>query len=154
MTRIILPLAVIAALLFGPLYSYESNDRIGGNTVTEPTGQTLVGNTVACFLGQNFSLEGDCEPKGTNKSGHAIFGAIFVSAAAAAIGILGLLPFVGRLTSLLTTIAGIAAIGAIGYFCMQVVGEPSYTIGWGSYVAGGAGLLTLISGLSGMRGNG
>ncbi len=153
MARIILPLAVIAALLFAPIYSFDSNDPIGGEASASRTGQFFVGNTISCFINQNYSIEGECKPKG-DKLGLAIFGAVFVSAVAAVLGILGLLPFIGRLVSLVTAIAGIVAIGGIAYFCFIVMSEEAAAVGWGSYLAGGGGLLTLISGLSGMRGNG
>lgn len=152
MARIILPLAVIAALLFAPIYSFESNDPIGGEASASRTGQFFVGNTISCFMNQNYSIDGDCAPKGGNL-GLAIFAGVFVSAVAAVLGIFGLLPFVGRLVSLVTTIAGIVAIAGIAYFCLNVMGEDAASVGWGSYLAGGGGLLTLISGLSGMRGN-
>lgn len=153
MTRIILPILIIATLLFAPIYSFESNDPIAGAEPASRTGYFFVGDTINCFLAQNYSVEGECAPKG-EKLGLAIFAAIGVSAVAAALGILGLLPFVGRLVSLVTTLAGIIAIAGIAFFCLNVSGQEGANIGIGSYLGGGAGLLTLISGLSGMRGRG
>ncbi len=153
MLRILLPLAVIAALLFAPIFQdqVEGSD-LGGSTVMY-SGNDYVGNTVGCWIGGEFSIEGDCAPKAGEK-GLAIFAAVFVSAVAAALGVLGLLPFIGRLTSFITTIAGIAAIGAIGFYVFSQMGTDEGLDGvqWGAYLGGGGGLLTLISGLAGMRG--
>jgi hypothetical protein len=86
--------------------------------------------------------------------GLAVAGAAGFSAIAAALGVLGLLPFVGRLTSIATAIAGVVAVGAMGYLILTLMGtsEGLGGVQWGAYLTGGAGLLTLISGLSGMRG--
>lgn len=152
MTRIILPIAIIAAILFAPIYSFTTSDPVAGDARSDRTGQYFVGDTVTCFLKRDFSISGDCEPKNGNL-GLSIFAAVAVSALAAGLGVIGLLPFVGRITSLVTTLAGIVAIGGIAFFCFNIMGKEGVEIGWGSYLAGGAGLLTLISGLSGMRGN-
>ena len=153
MLRILLPLAVIAALLFAPIFGdqVEGSD-LGGGTVNL-TGNDYVGNTVNCWIGRNFSVSGECEPQGGQK-GMAIFAAVFVSAVAAVLGILGLLPFIGRLTSAITSLAGVIVIAAIGFYVFLQMGtdEGLEGVQWGSYLAGGGGLLTLISGLSGMRG--
>ncbi len=153
MTRIILPLAVIAALLFAPIFSETSTGTFTGERAVPLNGQYFVGNTITCFMNQNYSIEGECAPK-DGKLGLAIFAAVFVSAVAAVLGILGLLPFVGRLVSLVTTLAGLVAIAGIAYFCLNIMGNEGVNLQWGSYVGGGGGLLTLISGLSGMRGRG
>ncbi|HNR78327.1 MAG TPA: hypothetical protein PKM48_14430, partial [Parvularculaceae bacterium] len=66
----------------------------------------------------------------------------------------GLIPVIGRLTSAITMIAGLIVIAAVGFFAMTMLGTDEGIGGlqWGAYLGGGAGLLTLISGLSGMRG--
>ncbi len=153
MTRIILPLAIIAALLFLPMFSETTVGSISGESETPRTGNYFVGDTVQCFINQEFSISGDCEPQG-GTLGLAIFAAVFVSAVAAVLGVLGLLPFIGRLTSMVTILAGVVAIAAIGYFFLTMMGtdEGLGAAEWGSYLAGGGGLLTLISGLSGVRG--
>ena len=153
MLRILLPLAVIAALLFAPIFGDEvQGSDLGGGTVNL-TGNDYVGNTVNCWIGRNFSVAGDCAPQGGNK-GMAIFAAVFVSAVAAGLGVLGLIPFVGRITSAITSLAGVIVIAAIGFYVFLQMGSDEGLEGvqWGSYLAGGGGLLTLISGLSGMRG--
>ncbi len=152
MTRILLPLAVIALLLLTPLFGAETSE-VGGivkpNTVT---GMDYVGDTLKCWTTGNFSLAGDCAPEAGNL-GLAIFAAVFVSAVAAALGVLGLFPFVGRLTSAITTLAGVVVIAGVGFYILtNLGGENGGGVQWGSYLAGGGGLLTLISGLSGMRG--
>jgi hypothetical protein len=70
------------------------------------------------------------------------------------LGVLGLLPIIGRLTSFITMLAGIVVIAAIGFYALTQMGSDEGLEGvkWGSYLAGGGGLLTLISGLAGMRG--
>lgn len=153
MIRVLLPLAVIATLLFAPIYSETVTGSEFGTRVDTLTGNDYVGPTLECWKAGNYSLGGDCEPKGGIK-GKLIFGAIFVSAVAAALGVIGLIPVIGRLTSAITTLAGVAVIAAIGYYLLtQSQSEDGmHAIQWGSYLAGGGGLLTLISGLSGMRG--
>ncbi|MEO1014173.1 MAG: hypothetical protein AAFX08_03195 [Pseudomonadota bacterium] len=153
MIRILLPLAVLAALLFAPIFSETVvSGEFGENTQTY-TGHKYVGNTVDCWVGRNFSISGECEPQGGRK-GFAIFAAVFVSATAAALGVIGLIPFVGRITSLVTSLAGVVVVAAIAFFVFsQMSGDAGLEgVQWGSYVAGGGGLLTLISGLAGMRG--
>ncbi|MEM6414031.1 MAG: hypothetical protein AAF720_05170 [Pseudomonadota bacterium] len=155
MVRIILPLAVIAVLLFTPIFSGEPTTVGGIDKPNVVTGNDYVGNTVSCWIGGTYSIAEDCAPEG-GKLGLAIFGAIFVSAVAAVLGVLGLLPLIGRLTSMVTTVAGVAVIAAMGFYIMTAMGGDDAgginSIAWGSYLAGGGGLLTLISGLSGMRG--
>ncbi len=153
MVRILLPLAVIATLLFAPIFGGEPSE-VGGivkpNTVT---GMDYVGDTINCWTGGNYSIADDCAPQGGTK-GLAIFAAVFVSAVAAVLGFLGLIPVIGRLTSAITMIAGLIVIAAVGFFAMTMLGTDEGIGGlqWGAYLGGGAGLLTLISGLSGMRG--
>ena len=153
MTRILLPLAVIAALLYAPIFAGATDTVAGIEKANTVTGWDYVGNTVDCFRNQNFSIAGECQPQG-DKLGMAIFAAVFVSAVAAVLGIFGLLPFVGRITSVVTTIAGVVVIAAIAFYGLTQMNadEGAAGIQWGSYLAGGGGLLTLISGLSGMRG--
>lgn len=153
MLRIILPLAVIAILLFAPIFSDQVEGSDLGAGAVNLSGSSYVQSTIDCWTNRNFSITGECEPRGGNK-GLAIFAAIFVSGVAAALGVIGLLPFVGRLTSAVTTFAGVVVIAAIAFYCFQQLGSDEGLDGvqWGSYLAGGTGLLTLISGLSGMRG--
>lgn len=153
MIRIFLPLAVIAALLFAPMLNETVNGSEFGQRTDTLTGFDYVGPTIDCWRAQNFSISGDCEPKGGVK-GLAIFGAVFISAVAAILGVLGLIPVIGRITSFITMAAGVVVIAAIGYYGLTQMsgGEGGEAIQWGTYLAGGGGLLTLISGLSGMRG--
>ncbi|MGE0410363.1 MAG: hypothetical protein AB7P23_14040 [Amphiplicatus sp.] len=154
MIRILLPLAVIAAILFAPMYSVEVRDPVlDAKAMTPKSGYAFVENTIECWRAGNYSVAGDCAPKGGVK-GQLIFAAVFISAVAAALGVLGLVPVVGRATSFVTTVAGVVVIGAIGYFALTMMGgdHGSDSIQWGSYLAGGGGLLTLISGLAGVRG--
>jgi hypothetical protein len=153
MVRILLPLAVIATLLFAPLFGAESTE-VGGivkqNTVT---GMDYVGATIKCWTSGTYSITGDCAPQGGGL-GLAVFAAVFVSAVAAVLGFLGLIPVVGRLTSAITMLAGVVVIAGIGFYILSNLNSDNGMAGiqWGTYLGGGAGLLTLISGLSGMRG--
>lgn len=151
MIRIILPLAVIAALLFAPIFG--GSQEVGGiEKNVALTGYDYISGTIDCWRNGEYSLKGDCRPTGGNL-GVAIFAAVFVSGVAAVLGVLGLLPIVGRLTSFVTTLAGVIVIAAIGYYALtQLGGDDRDTLQWGTYLAGGGGLLTLISGLAGMRG--
>lgn len=154
MIRILLPLAVIAAILFAPMYSVEINDPVLGEKVAATkTGYAFIENTVDCWKEGEYSIKDKCEPKGEMK-GMAIFAATLGSAVAAVLGVLGLLPFIGKLTSFVTTAAGLVVVVAIGYFALTMLGGKGggETIQWGSYLAGGGGLLMLISGLAGVRG--
>ncbi len=153
MIRVLLPLAVIAVLLYAPMFAGEATE-VGGivkeNTVT---GMDYVGGTVDCWVNRNFSIAGDCAPQGGTR-GMAIFAGVFVSAVAAVLGLAGLLPVIGRLTSAVTMMAGVVVVAAIAFYLMtNLQGDDGLeAVQWGTYLAGGGGLLTLISGLSGMRG--
>ncbi|MBI1366530.1 MAG: hypothetical protein GC153_11325 [Alphaproteobacteria bacterium] len=154
MIRILLPLAVIAAILFAPIYGAQQ--KVAGiDKDVSVTGLDYVKDTLNCWKNGNFSLKGDCEPQGKLK-GKAIFAALFVSGVAAALGVLGMLPFIGRLVSFITTLAGIVVVAAVGYFILTTIGGSKHdsadAVQWGAYLAGGGGLLTLISGLHGVRG--
>jgi hypothetical protein len=153
MIRIVLPLAVIVLLLFAPLLAGEESELGGIVQANTRTGMDYVGGTLKCWTTGNFSIEGDCAPKGEGNLGLAIFAAVFVSAVAAALGVLGLFPIIGRLTSAITTLAGVVVIAGVGFYILSNIGgEHDGGVQWGSYLAGGGGLLTLIAGLSGMRG--
>lgn len=154
MYRIILPLLVVAAVIFAPMFSEVTVGPITGKETTPRSGNYFVENTIKCFQAKNFSVNGECAPK-MGTTGMAVFAAIAASTIAAIIGVPGLLPFVGRATSVVTTIAGLVALGGMGYFIMTVMGaaKDSAEVLWGSYLAGGLALLTLVAGLSGIRGN-
>jgi hypothetical protein len=153
MIRILLPLAAIAVLLYAPLYAGEATE-VGGivkqNTVT---GMDYVGGTIDCWMNKQFSISDECAPQGGSR-GMAIFAGVFVSAIAAVLGLAGLLPVVGRLTSAVTMAAGVVVVAGIAFYLLtNMQGDDGLeAVQWGTYLAGGGGLLTLISGLSGMRG--
>lgn len=153
MVRVFLPLAVIAVLFFAPIYNETVRGSESGERVATLTGQYYVGPTIDCWLAKNFSLEDECAPRGGLK-GTLIFGAIFVSGVAALLGFLGMVPVIGKLTSAITMVAGVVVVAAIAYYLLTQLGTDDglAAIQWGAYLAGGGGLLTLISGLSGMRG--
>lgn len=153
MYRIILPLLLVAAIIFTPMFSEVTVGPITGEESTPRSGNYFVSETIKCFQDKNFSVAGDCKPK-MGMTGMAVFAAIAASAIAAVVGVPGLLPFVGRATSVVTTIAGLIALGAVGYFILTVMGaaKGSAEVMWGAYLSGGLALLTLVAGLSGIRG--
>lgn len=112
-----------------------------------------VGDTLKCWSSGKVTLADDCAPE-AGTLGLGIFAAVITSAAAAVAGVLGLLPFVGRLTSAVATLAGAVVVSAISYYIVKNMGSDAGlgSVEWGAFAAGGGGLLTLISGLSGMRG--
>ncbi|MEX0645868.1 MAG: hypothetical protein WD076_11185, partial [Parvularculaceae bacterium] len=140
MIRILLPLAVIAAILFAPMYSVQIKDPVlGEQGSAQKSGYAFVDNTITCWRGGEYSISGDCKPKGGLK-GQLIFAAIFVSGVTAVLGVLGVIPIVGKLTSFITTLAGVVVIAAIAYFAVTLMASSengSESIQWGSYLAGG-----------------
>ena len=158
MIRILLPLAFVAAIYLGPMFSVETTDSVRGNSVSVVTGDYFIGNAVDCMLELQVPIGEDCETDGeiqdSTSVGSALTWASLLSVAAAGLGVLGLIPFVGRLTSLVTIAAGLAGLGAMSYFVLTMMNTAEGLPGvqWGAYLAAGAGLLTTISGLSGMRG--
>lgn len=153
MEKIVLPLAVIAVLLFAPMADVTVADPEFGETTKSRTGYEYISTTIDCWKTGQFSIVGDCKPKGDLK-GLAIFAGVFVSAVAAVLGFVGLLPVIGRLTSAITMLAGLIVVAGIAFYILTNLGSDKGIEGvkWGAYLAGGGGLLTLISGLSGMRG--
>ncbi len=155
MTRVILPLAIIAAILFTPIYKTPSSfdDVQGVETSNQVAGYALVKPSVTCWRSGEISVSGDCAPKGDLK-GLGLAAAVGLSVVAAVLGVIGLLPIIGRATSFVTIAAGVVTMIALGYFGLTLLGAEggASRIDWGTYVAFGAGLLTLIAGLSGVRG--
>ncbi len=155
MTRIILPLAVIAAILFTPIYKTPAafDDVQGVETSNQVAGYALVKPAVSCWRSGKISVSGECEPKAELK-GLGLAAAVGLSAVAAVLGVVGLLPLIGRATSFVTILAGLVTMAAIGFFGMTLLGADggASRIEWGTYLAFGAGLLTLIAGLAGVRG--
>ncbi|MGF1544607.1 MAG: hypothetical protein ACFB00_08935 [Parvularculaceae bacterium] len=154
MIRVLLPLAVIAILLFAPVFGDKVEGSEIGGGVVQLTGYDYTKKSIDCWLGGDFSLVDECAPESGLK-GLSVFFAIFIAAVAAALGVIGLVPFIGRITSFVTTVAGVVIIGAIAFYVLQSMGSDEGIAGvqWGAYVAGGGGLLTTIFGLSGMRGD-
>ncbi|MEM9495608.1 MAG: hypothetical protein AAGA09_06355 [Pseudomonadota bacterium] len=159
MIRILLPLAIIAAIFFGPMYSFESENPISGQEEKSVvTGAKFIGGAVECVRAQRLPIGEECASDArvndSTMAGNLISYASSLSLGAAALGVIGLLPLIGRITSIVTVGAGLGALGAIGYFAMEMMNTSAGLGGleWGAYLAGGLGLLTMISGLSGMRG--
>lgn len=159
MTRILLPLAIVAAIFFGPMYNVSGTLADSGETVVTRTGEYFVGEAIGCLRQLQPPIGEECASDGVlNDStmvGTVMSYATILSLAAAVLGIIGMLPVIGRLTSIVTILAGAAAMGAIGYMALTLlatdgIGLPGMQ--WGAYLAAGAGLLTLIAGLSGLRG--
>lgn len=152
MMRILLPIAVIASIILFPMFSETTVGAISGEVTTPRSGNYFVDGTIKCFSKSNFSLAGDCAPR-QGATGLAVAAAIGAAGLAAVIGLPGLLPFIGRATSVVTTAAGVVIVVGIGYFILTVMGAgKGAEVLWGAYLAGGLGLLTLVAGLSGIRG--
>ena len=161
MIRVILPLAIVAAMFFGPFFSETTSGSSTGDRTSMVAGSYFIEEAVNCVRTLNYSgfafgdeCASDAEYNGSNMSGSVLSGAAKISIAAALLGIVGILPFIGRVTSIATIGAGLTTLGALGYFMMSAMrsADGLASIQWGAYLAAGLGLLTLISGLSGVRG--
>ncbi|MEM8771649.1 MAG: hypothetical protein AAGD92_08375 [Pseudomonadota bacterium] len=159
MLRIFLPLAIVASMYFGPMFAEITSGSATGAYETERTGQFFIGNTIDCLTKLKAPLGEECAFSGTFYDsplvGHLMSWTAVLSIAAGALGILGLLPVIGRVTSIFTILAGIAAVGSMGVLSLTMMGteEGLGAVRWGVYSTAGLGLITLISGLSGMRGS-
>jgi len=159
MIRIILPLAIVAAMFLGPMYSYPSDNPVSGRSEQSiVTGDKFIGGVINCVRKLEIPLGKDCASEAViNNSklpSQAMSLAAIISLAAAVIGIFGVLPFVGRLTSVVTMVAGLSVLGAMGLFLVTMMGTKTGlpAVQWGAYLTAGVALITTISGLSGMRG--
>ncbi|PQA88999.1 hypothetical protein [Hyphococcus luteus] len=158
MIRILLPLAMIAALFFGPMFSEETKGQLSGKTVSIVTGEHFIGDMVECVRDMKLPVGEECESTGElNDStlvGDALSWSALLAAVAAVLGVPGLLPYIGRMTSIVTVVSGVAMLGSLGLFMTTMIGaEPGLgAVQWGAYLTAGLALLTVISGLSGMRG--
>jgi hypothetical protein len=159
MTRILLPLAIVAAIFFGPMYNVSGKLADSGETVITRSGEYFIGEAVGCLRKLQVPLGEECASTGVlNDStmvGDVMSWASMLAVAAAGLGIIGMLPFIGRLTSIVTILAGLGAVGAIGYMALTLMGTDGIGLPgmqWGAYLAAALGLLTLISGLAGLRG--
>lgn len=159
MIRILLPLAIVAAMFFGPMYSYEADNPVSGREEQSMvTGDQFIGGAINCVRQLKIPVGEDCASDGLVNDSKMVSRVMSWSAglslAAALIGVLGLLPIVSRLTSIVTLAAGLGALAAMGFFLVSMMGTKIGLGGvqWGAYLASGAALLTTISGLSGMRG--
>lgn len=158
MARILLPLAIVAAIFFGPMYGFEADDPIRGEQKTTVSGEAFIGNAVGCLLAFKMPVGEECESDfeidDSKTVGQVITWASLLALAAAVLGVIGLIPVIGRITSVVTILAGLGALGAMGLLALTLIGSDVGLpgLGWGAYLAAGAGLLTLISGLAGLRG--
>ncbi|MEM9421969.1 MAG: hypothetical protein AAF986_05650 [Pseudomonadota bacterium] len=155
MIRILLSLAVAAACFFGPLFADTTGAIIGQAPGAVVTGEYFAAPTADCVLAQTFSLAGDCAPNG-NILGLLVTATVGMGFVSAALGLVGLLPLVGRVTSVFTFVAGIVALATFGMILKELLGAEgaAFTdIRWGAYAVGGFGVLTLLTGLGGMRGD-
>lgn len=158
MQRIILPLAIVAALYFGPLFAETTSGSATGASETVRTGEFFLGNMVGCLTELRVPLGEGCGFEGTffdsPMVGHAINWTALLAIAAGLLGIIGLLPVIGRLTSIVALLAGLATLASMGLLTLTMIGTDDGLGGirWGVYASAGLGLLTLITGLSGMRG--
>jgi hypothetical protein len=149
MQRILLPLVIVAAMYFGPMFAETTSGSATGASETVRTGQFFIGNMV----GEECAFDGEFHD--SPLVGHVMNWTALLALGAGVLGIIGLLPVIGRLTSVLTVLAGLGALGAMGLLTLTLLGTDDGlgAIRWGVYLTAGAGLLTLIAGLAGMRGN-
>lgn len=158
MIRIFLPLAAVAAIFFGPMFTVETTDSLRGTSSSTVTGDYFISGVVDCVRQMKPPIGEECASTGqinnSTEVGTIISYASILAIGAGALGVIGLLPFIGRLTSIVTILAGLGILGSMGMLALTMMGTPEGLPGlqWGAYAAGGAGLLTLISGLSGVRG--
>ena len=153
MIRILLSLAVAAAAFFGPWFVEETRGAITGSREAVVLGDVFAGDTVACALSGTLSLSGACAPEG-GLMGALVTAAVGLGVLSAALNVLGLLPVIGRLTSLFAIAAGAAGVAALGVVATSVMGEAGLgALRWGAYATGGFGLLLVLAGLSGLRGD-
>ncbi|MEO1253073.1 MAG: hypothetical protein AAFW81_12100 [Pseudomonadota bacterium] len=159
MQRILLPLSIVAALYFGPLFAETTSGSVTGTTENVFSGSFFLDNMVGCLTELRVPIGEGCGFEGSfNDSpmvGHVINYAALLALAAGVLGVIGLLPVIGRLTSIVTLLAGLAALAAMGLLSLTLMGTDSGlgAIRWGVYLTAGLGLLTLIAGLAGLRGN-
>ncbi len=161
MIRVILPLAIVAAMFFGPFFSETTSGSATGSRTSMVAGSYFIEEAVTCVRNLNYTgfafgdeCASDAQYNGSQMSGSVLSGAAKISIVAAVLGVIGILPFIGRLTSIATIGAGLATLGAVGYFMMSATrsADGLASIQWGAYLVAGLALLTLISGLSGVRG--
>ncbi len=158
MTRILLPLAIVAVMFYAPLFAVEQKSDALGSEVSSVQGDYFIGNAIGCLsklqvpLGEECAFDG--EFYGSPLVGHVMTWTALLAIGAGVLGVIGLLPVVGRLTSIVTVLAGLGALGAMGLMSLTMMGTDDGlgAIRWGTYLTAGVGLLTVISGLGGMRG--
>ena len=159
MQRILFPLAIVAVLYYAPLFAVEQSSDALGSDISAVTGQYFIGNAISCLAELRVPLGEECAFDGrfydSPMVGHVMTWTALLAIGAGLLGVIGLLPVIGRLTSIVTVLAGLAALGAMGLMTITLLGTDDGlgAIRWGTYLTAGAGLLTLISGLAGMRGN-
>ena len=144
MTRILFPLFMALMAFFGPW-----KDTPNGQT----HGFDLADNTVGCFIELEPSFTGDCAPLGTLAERlvtYTVIGGSF----AAVLSIFGLLPIVSRITSLAVLAAGGVGLAASLLSATDALSTDTLNfVGWGAWGTLALALITVISALSGFRGN-
>ena len=152
-------MAIVAALYFGPLFAETTSGSVTGASETARTGEFFLGNMVGCLTELRVPLGEGCGFEGTffdsPMVGYAINWTAMLAIAAGLLGVIGLLPFIGRITSIVTLLAGLATLASMGLLTLTMIGTEDGlgAIRWGVYASSGLGLLTMITGISGMRGN-
>ena len=153
MIRILLSLAVAAAAFFGPWFVETAEGSRTGVRQDVIAGDFFAGDTVSCALAGTISVGGECAPAG-GLEGTLVTAAVGLGVLSAALNVLGLLPVVCRLTSVFALAAGVAGVAAFGMVGVGVMGDSGLgALRWGAYATGGFGLLLLLAGLSGLRGD-
>lgn len=156
MIRILLSLAVAAAAFFGPWMIDGSTEILNGGYIDSAIeGREFLAGTVDCAMEGKFSLSDECEPE-FGVLGLLVAITVGLGIISAILSIIGLLPLIGRLTSLVTILAGLAAIVTFAWFAKELLtteGARFEYFRWGAYATGAFGLLTLLAGIAGLRGD-
>ncbi|MEM9838308.1 MAG: hypothetical protein AAF830_04040 [Pseudomonadota bacterium] len=145
MVRIFLPLIMAVVAFLGPWLPSGDGAFMGSDSANA---------TIDCFLDLELSVTGACAPAGSNLGQQLVGYTVLGGAAAAVLSIVGLLPFIGRLTSIGVIGAGAVGVVASVMALLALTGPNALgftDIGWGAYATLAVGLITMWSGLDGMR---
>ncbi len=150
MNRLFLPL-VLVGMLFAPLYSETIESPVSGEAQSYSTSAyDILKPTVDCFLEQNFSVAGNCEPNQGPK-GLALAGGVGAAAGAVVLALLGFVSIIRKSSAFLTLLAGLAVLAGVGWIGFDVFNANGADPQWGGYGAAGAGLIASLAGMLGMR---
>ena len=76
MIRILLPLAIVAAIFFGPMFAVETTDPVRGESMSVVTGDYFIGNAVDCVMDMRLPLGEECATEGRMNDGTTVGSAL------------------------------------------------------------------------------